>query len=291
MKLLREPLLHFLLAGAILFGGYSWLNQGTPTSQEQDPVRIGEGEVRWVRETFAGQWRRDPTPDELKDLLATLVNEELLAREARALGLDQQDTVVRQRLAQKLSFLVEDTTRIANPDEDQLRAFHRDHADRYGTAPRLSFRHVFFSPERRPHAAADASAALTLLASASGNERLPEGDPLPLEGAFTSIDLQALSSLFGPDFARSVFALPVGSWSGPVWSAYGPHLVLVSDRAQGEPRRYEDMRNAVLEDWRKAKERETKDAYLDKLRDKYGVVVEDSARSFMAGTLDRQAVR
>jgi hypothetical protein len=103
VKLLREPLFHFLIAGALLFAGYEWLNRGKPQSEALEPVRIGEGEARWLRETFASQWRRQPTADEFNGLLATLVNEEVLAREARALGLDQDDTIVRRRLAQKLT--------------------------------------------------------------------------------------------------------------------------------------------------------------------------------------------
>src|SRR3954462_8099174 len=124
VKPLREPLLHFLIAGDLLFGGYEWLNRSAPTAQAEGSVRIGEGEVRWLRETFANQWQRGPTGEEMNDLLATLIEEELLAREARALGLDQNDTIVRRRLAQKLTFLVEDTSRIADPSDDELRRFY-----------------------------------------------------------------------------------------------------------------------------------------------------------------------
>ncbi|MHB2208218.1 peptidyl-prolyl cis-trans isomerase [Methylobacterium sp. CM6257] len=274
--LVREPLVHFLFAGAVLFGGYSWLNRGAQS--EPEPIRIGEGEARWVRETFSSQWRRDPTPDEMRDLLTTLRDEELLAREARALGLDQHDTVVRRRLAQKLSFLVEDTARLAEPGEDQLRQFYTDHAERYRSAPRISFRHVFFSPERRPHATAEANAARALLSSAGSDARPTVGDPLALDDAFTDLDPQSLASLFGPDFARSVFALPVRSWSGPVRSAYGTHLVRISSRTQGEVRPFAEVRGAVTEAWYGARQRALKDEYLGALRAKYGVVWDVSAR-------------
>ena len=86
----------------------------------------------------------------MNGLLATLIEEELLAREARALGLDQNDTIVRRRLAQKLTFIVEDTSRIADPSEDELRRFHSEHAERYRTDPRITFRHIFFSPAAPP---------------------------------------------------------------------------------------------------------------------------------------------
>ncbi|MGH1574827.1 peptidyl-prolyl cis-trans isomerase [Methylobacterium sp. P31] len=277
-KFLADPLLHFIVAGALLFGGFSWLRSDAPTAQAQEPVRIGEGEIRWARETFAAQWRRNPTPEEMTGLLATLINEELLAREARALGLDQQDTVVRRRLAQKLSFLIENTASVADPDEIQLRRYYEDHAEHYRSASRISFRHVFYSPERRPHAALDASRALAQLASASGDERLAGGDPLPLDESYSDLDLQGVSSLFGPDFAQAAFALPIGVWSGPVRSAYGTHLVRVSDRALGQRHRYEDIRDAILADWRRERERDVKERYLIQLRDKYGVVMDEIAQ-------------
>src|SRR3954465_7028846 len=93
---------HFTFAGALMFGAYAWLDRNSEPSLSGEPIKIGEGEVRWLRETFAGQWRRNPNADEMQGLVATLTEEELLAREARALRLDKHDTVVRRRLAQKL---------------------------------------------------------------------------------------------------------------------------------------------------------------------------------------------
>src|SRR6266536_287345 len=278
-KFLREPLLHFLVAGSLLFGGYEWLNRGAPVSETEGPIRIGGGEIRWLQETFASQWRRGPTKDEMNDLVARLVEEELLAREARALSLDQNDTVVRRRLAQKMTFLVEDTSRIADPGEDDLRRFYAEHADQYRTEPRVSFTQIFFSRERRSHAEADASAALALVSA--GTEQHPQGDPLLLEDAYADIDRQAVISLLGADFARAVFALPAGQWSGPVKSAFGVHLVKVTYVRPAEARPFEDVRNLVLDDWRHHRESETKAAYLAQLREKYGVVLEDSARQLL----------
>ena len=112
MKLLKEPMLHFAIAGGLLFAADAVVNQGPPVSEEAQPIRIGDGEVRWLSETFARQWQRSPSEEELRGLVANLVEEELLAREARSLGLDQDDTVVRRRLAQKLEFLVADTAQV-----------------------------------------------------------------------------------------------------------------------------------------------------------------------------------
>jgi hypothetical protein len=278
MNILREPLLHFTIAGAILFGGYDWANRGAETSLPDQPLTIGEGQVRWLRETFASQWRRTPTAEEMTGLLATLTEEELLAREARALGLDRDDTVVRRRLAQKLTFIVEDTSRIADPSEDELRRFHGEHAERYQTDPRITFRHVFFSPQRRPVAEADATAAL-IRVSATGAP--VEGDPMPLDDSYEDVDRPAVASLFGPDFARALFAAPPGAWSGPVKSAYGLHLVQATHVRPGGARPFEDVSDVVMSDWRRERERDTKAAYLAKLRDKYRVGIDPAAERLL----------
>jgi hypothetical protein len=278
MNLLREPLVHFTIAGAVLFGGYEWLNRGEQTSVRHEPITIGEGQVRWLRETFASQWRRSPTPEEMKGLLATLTEEELLAREARALGLDRDDTIVRRRLAQKLTFVVEDTSRIADPSEGELRRFHGEHPGRYQTEPRVTFRQVFFSPQRRAQAEADATAAL-LRVSATGAP--VGGDPMLLDDSYDDVDRPAVTSLFGPDFAQAVFAAPPGSWSGPVKSAYGLHLVQVTDLRAGSVRPFEDVREGVTNDWRRERERDTKAAYLAKLRDKYRVATDPAAERLL----------
>jgi hypothetical protein len=278
MNVLREPLLHFTIAGVVLFGSYEWLNRGAQPPHADTPITIGTGEVRWLRETFGSQWRRSPTADEMKGLLATLTEEEVLAREARALGLDRDDTVVRRRLAQKLTFILEDTSRIAYPSEAELRRFHGEHGDRYNTDPRITFRQVFFSPQRRSQADADATAALIRAADTGA---WIEGDPTLLDDSYVDVDQRAIISLFGPDFAHAVFAASPGAWSGPVRSPYGLHLVQVTHLAPGGARPFEDVREIVTNDWRRERERDIKATYLAKLRDKYRVVADPAAEQLL----------
>ena len=128
MRFYRDPLLHFAVAGALLFVGYALMNRGETDPPSTEPVHIGNGEVRWLKETFANQWQRTPTDDELSGLVAGFIEEELLAREAKTLGLDQNDTIVRRRLAQKLTFLVDDTSRVAEPSDEDLRQFYDTNA-------------------------------------------------------------------------------------------------------------------------------------------------------------------
>ena len=276
MRLYRDPLAHFIIAGALLFIGYALMNRETD-APSTDPVHIGEGEIRWLKKTFANQWHREPTGEELHRLVSSLLEEELLAREAKTLGLDQNDTVVRRRLAQKLTFLVDDTSRISEPSDEDLRQFYDTNAERFRVEPRVSFTQIFFNPARRQHAETDAKAALVLISTSGGNERKATmGDPTLLDTEFHDVDAQTISNLFGPDFARSVFLLKPGSWSGPVKSGYGVHLVQITNLRPTTLRPFKEVRPKVLEEWRRQRENQTKAQYLGKLREKYGVVIDDN---------------
>ena len=169
MKLLREPLLHFAIAGTVLFSAYSWLNGRQAEAEMVEPVRVGQGEVEWLKKLHQNQWLRPPDSRELQGLVTDLVNEELLAREAEAMGLGEDDGIIRRRLAQKLKFLIEDTARLADPDDNALRSYFDANAARFAESPRLSFSQIYFNPENRKDAAGDAVAALAAL-NAGANE-------------------------------------------------------------------------------------------------------------------------
>lgn len=282
MNLLREPLLHFAVGGAILFAGYAWLDREQADTSRLEPVRIGEGEIRWLKETWANQWLRAPSTQELHGLVADLVSEELLAREAREMGLDENDTIVRRRLAQKLKFLVEDTSRLVEPTEVELRQFYEANSARFQTGARVSFRQIFFNPEQRKDAFSDAKAALVELKAAGDNDLAATiGDRLLLDAEFRDVDEQAVSSMFGPDFARAVFALKPGVWSEPIKSGYGVHLVSIADTSAAKQHSFEEVRDEVLQEWRREKERDANRDYLARLREKYGVVLDGSVKELL----------
>jgi hypothetical protein len=282
LKLLKEPMLHFVIAGGLLFAADALLNRHQ-AAEAVEPIRIGQGEVRWLQESFANQWQRPPSRDELRGLVRSLLEEELLAREAQALELDQGDTVVRRRLAQKLEFLIEDTSQIEAPTEVELRQFYTANIDRFRSEPRVSLNQIFFSTERRRHAVADARAALVSISATEGAaDPAALGDPLLLETSLRDVDRQALSNMFGEAFAAAVFDLPSGTWSGPVESSFGLHLVEVTDVQAAAAQPFEAVRAEVEREWRIQSERDLKAAYLAKLREKYGVVVADGVQPMVA---------
>lgn len=282
IKLLKDPLLHFAAAGAIMFAAYAIINRGEMIPPATDPIQISEGDIRWLKDTFSNQWRRPPTEDELSGLIAGFLEEELFAREAKALGLDQNDTIVRRRLAQKLMFLVDDTSRIVEPANAELRRFYNVNAKRFQVEARVTFTQLFFNPEKRQHAESDARAALMSIIATGTDGAAAIGDPILLEDEFHEVDEQTVSNVFGVDFAQKVFSLDLGRWAGPVKSDYGVHLVRLTDLTPATLRPFEVARPEVLKEWRHQREAEAKAAYLSKLREKFGVVIDNSAVRLVA---------
>src|SRR4029077_10521675 len=283
-RLLKEPLLHFLVLGALIFGVYSRLNRSLPDSKSTaGTVRITSNEIAWLKETWSRQWQREPKRDELRGLVTDFLKEELLAREARALGLDQNDTIVRRRLAQKLEFLVQDTSRLAEPTEEDLRRFYEANPERFQTDAHISFTHVFFSREKRAAAATEAKAALDDLARGANPADL--GDRLLVDSEIVDADMQSVAGQFGQEFADAVFALKPGAWNGPIEAGYGLHLVRVSEVKPAKRREFSEVKTQVLEYWREQRQRQDNEKYFASLLKKYDVIVDDSVKPLI-GSFD-----
>jgi len=292
-RLLKEPLLHFVIAGALMFGAYGWLDRNTPgkIGPGAGTVRISTSEVAWLKETWVREWQREPTSDELRGLVTGFLKEELLAREARAMGLDENDVIIRRWLAQKLEFLVQDTSRLAVPTEDELQRFYAAHPERFQSEARVSFQHVYFSRERRKDAAADAKAALRELSRAQPRLSASQvGDPLLIDSEIQDADEQTVAGQFGGDFARAVFKLAPGAWHGPIESGYGLHVVRVSELKSGQQREFAEVHAKVLELWREQRQRENNEKYFAGLLKKYEVVMDESVKP-LVGPLVTKGVR
>lgn len=266
----KEPLLHFLVAGGLLFAVYAWLGGGG--SDQPRVVRITAAEVDWLKETWARQWQRPPSETELRGLVIDYLKEGLLAREAQGLGLADNDTVVRRRLAQKMQFLLQDTVSLADPGEDELRRLYHATAEIYRIPPRISFTQIYFTSE------VDARRALAQLETDS---TVDLGDSSLLEREHAHVDKQAVESQFGPGFAEALFSLETGPWHGPVASGYGFHLVRVSEREDARQRPFDEVRTQVLAEWQRARQTEINEQFFEELLKKYDVVVEPSVQPLL----------
>jgi hypothetical protein len=281
--ILREPLLHFLAAGAALFALHAAFGGGDETSRARPVLRVSESDVAWIIESWSRQRLRPPDEAELRGLVAEFLREEVLAQEARALGLDTNDTVVRRRLAQKMTFLDADAAAAAEPSEAELRADFAREPGSHEEPARFSFSQVFFSTERRGAAASDAARealdALTKPGAAADASSLGDATLLPPECA--EEDAAAIAAQFGESFARALAAAPQGAWHGPVQSAYGLHLVRVSARTAGRKRSFEEARPDLVAEWRRVRVDAAREERLSALLRKYEVVADPAIEALL----------
>ncbi len=292
-QLLREPLLHFLIIGAALFAAYAWQNRGGEQAVAPQ-VRLADSDVRWLKETFALEHQRQPEQAELQGLVRGFVKEEMFARQAQELGLDKDDIVVRRRLAQKMTFLLQDESARTEPSVEELQRLYaaqrsrprgeidQSEARTLFTRPKISFVQVFFSSDHRADASADAKAALDeLVRSAAIAPPAGMGDPAPIKPAFQNVDARAVANQFGGKFAAAVFDLAPGVWQGPIESAQGLHLVRITALVPGELRPFDEIKGELAEMWHEQRQREGEERYFAGLLKKYRIVPDESVKTLV----------
>ncbi len=272
-KLLREPLVHFLILGAVLFLAFD-LTQEKSQPRERRIV-VTAGQVEQLAAQFSRTWMRSPTPSELDGLVERHVRSEIFYREALAMGLGQDDPYVRNRLALKLEVLLDDLSAEAEPADGELARFLEQHLERFAEPARLSFRQVYLDPQRHPDPAAEVERLLELLRSGADPGAL--GDVSMLISGFDTATPEEIARQFGQDFAEALVGIEPGGWVGPVRSAFGVHLVRVTQRQPARQPALAEIRDAVLVEWRDQRRREAKEQAYRRLRERYEVVMEPAA--------------
>jgi len=272
-SLLREPLVHFLLIGVVLFAAFE-LRQGD-SDETQNLILISTGQVAQFSAQFERTRMRPPTETELAGLIDGYVRSEVYYREARAMGLDQNDGIVRQRMRMKLEFLLEDLAAEAAPTDERLTQFMQRYPERFEIEPKLSFFQVYLNPDRRQDVAADAAETLARLIAGASLET--EGDRTLVEQKFILAPQYRIRNVFGDAFAKQLVALDPGGWTGPIFSGYGAHLVRVSAKEAGRFPELSEVRDEVERDYLHERRQELKNIAYRKLREGYEVIVETAA--------------
>ena len=272
---LRDPLVVFVLLGIGVFALDGWL-AGSETARPA--IEITPDEVERLRARWIAQWGEEPTDSDLQTLIDEAVDEEILYREALRLGLDRDDAIVRRRLAQKLTFILEDTGDTGPPSETEIEEYYARHAEGYRRPGRTTFDHVFLSGDSRADPAGDAAALLGQVRAGEGGGWRRLGDPFMLARSYADRSDQEIAGLFGRGFAEAVAGLPVGGWSGPVQSTYGRHLVRVNGRTAARAPALAEARDRVVADLREERRRERSLAAYQALRDDYEVRLPSAAR-------------
>lgn len=280
MAVLREPLVHFLLLGALLFGLYGLVNGSTPGLATPSHIEVDAPAIARLKADWQRQWGGEPTPAELQTLIDQYIHDEVFYREALALGFDQNDIIVRRRLIQKMEFLAEDVSALREPTDEELQVYLADHGDRYYLPGRVSFAQVYFSGELRgDRAEAEAQTVLNQLRANPqlGQSKKPLGDRTMLPVSLTLASGQTLTNAFGVSFAQALAAVTELGWQGPFPSVYGTHLVNVTEREPGHGATLAEVRGAVRLDWLNDQRQQHETAVYQQLRDRYKITISPAA--------------
>jgi hypothetical protein len=271
-RVLREPLVHFLLLGAAVFGLFA-LFDDTPPPAAGQRITVTAEDARRLAAEFEATWRRPPEPDELDHMIGQLVREEVYVREAVALGLDQGDAVIRQRLQSKMEFLTEAGAQAVSPDDATLEAHLAAHPERFARAPLVAFEQILLDDGAAGQGPPDQIlAALNLGRDPAGVAR-----PSLLPPAFPASPPQVVDGTFGAGFFESLAALPEGVWAGPVTSPLGRHLVRVTERQAGGLPALAEIRERVLGDWRATFAAALREERFEAMRARYEITIPSAA--------------
>ena len=276
-KLAREPLLHFLVLAAALFVAYSFVSKDS--SDEGGKIVITQGQLASMWESFTQTRQREPTRDEWEGLIRERVKEEVYYREALALGMDKDDLIIRRRLQQKMEFVSDDVSAQAQPTDDELRACLQAHPDSFRIDPRFTFRQVYLNPEKHGKSLAPDTALLLAKLKQEGSKAdiSALGDSIMLEKQCDALPAREVAHLFGEKFAAALGGLPLGQWQGPIESAYGVHLVFVSQRLAGSVPALADVRDGARREWENGRRLEANDKFYRELLKHYTVMIENPA--------------
>ena len=274
-QILREPLVHFLLLGAGLFIAYGLMSK-PGSSDGPGKIIVTQGQIDHLVDGFTKAWQRPPTSEELAGLIEDRVREEVYCREAMAMGLDKDDTIIRRRLRLKLEFISDDIAAMAEPTEAALNAYLQEHPDKFRIPPQFTFSQVYLNPEKHgENLTHDTAQLLAQLNQAGGQADISAlGDAFLLELQFAAVSDREVAKQFGEKFAAQLSGLAPGKWQGPVESGYGVHLVLIRERKEGRLPALAEVRAAVRHEWGNAQRLKANDKFYQDLLKRYTVTIE-----------------
>lgn len=271
MKIFRDPITHFVLIGLLLVGLNHFWNvwQG----ERGRMIVVSAPEIERLEKIWASTAGRLPTGEDRQQIIDQYVQEEALVREAERLGLDDGDTIIRRRMAQKMDFLVSDEAAAGKPTDAELKRWFEKHRERFAASEMRSFTHVYFSPEKHG-SQVEAVARKALAQLRSGADWKSLGDPFIQKRSYAAVPEREVTRLFGPEFAKTIFQLGANRWSEPVGSAFGLHLVRIEAIDKAAQAQFAPIRAEVLAEWQEDQRADAKRAALDELIGQYEVVVE-----------------
>jgi peptidyl-prolyl cis-trans isomerase C len=268
---IKDPLIHFLVVGALLFGAYFWWEGNNP-EEKDNRIVIEQADLDHLISLWKLQWKQGPSPSDVEAILDRHIRQEVFYREALKMNLDHNDQIIRNRLAQKMEAVANDLSLLMNPPTDErLRDYFHRHEAFFTLPPAYAFQQVLFSSnEQQLEAHIEAMLA-----------RLRQGDSIPRERQnklalpsvwpLTSED--EIQHAFGGRFVEELAQQSSGQWVGPIASGYGWHLVLIEDRQRARVPAFEDVRDYVAREYEYQAVLDAQNEVYEKLRGNYEVIV------------------
>jgi len=275
-RLLSEPLLQFLIIGACIYGTYALFGVAEEDFRDTT-IRVDSNRINAMISQWQKRWNRLPTRAEIDGLIQAYIREDVLYRQAVAMGLNEDDPITRRRMAQKLEFLTSDLSQMQQPQQAELEQYFMENQESYRGLDTISFIHVFIDPDKRGDATlGDAAEILAQLQAAGlpGAEAIQAGDRLILQSNFTSATELEIRRQLGSEFAETVMELEPGQWHGPLLSGYGVHLVYVYDFVEAPPAVFEVVQARVLEDRHEEKRKQFNADFVESLKSRYQIVID-----------------
>lgn len=271
-KIYKEPLLHFLIIGALIFVLFAILSE-----EENNPggnkIIVSTADIERLSYNWSKKWNRLPTEPELRGLIDAYIKEEVYYREALALGLDKDDTILRRRLMQKMEFLSNDLAELNQPDDTVLNKYFLDNQEKYEVPPLVSFTHIYFSLDKRgANVVEDAKSVLSGLTALRAPEK---GDSFMLQYDFVEETPYEVERLFGQRFAEQLFTLETDAWQGPIQSGYGLHLVRISEKVDARMPELASVIDKVRTDWMFEQRQKVNKEIYERFKERYEIVIED----------------
>jgi hypothetical protein len=278
IRVAREPLAQFLLIGVCIYGAYAIFGAPDEDADERTIV-VDANRIKGFIAAWERRWNRPPTSQELDGIVQQFVREDILYREAVAIGLDVDDPITRRRMAQKLEFLTKDIARLKEPQEGELERYFEENAELYRKPDLITFSHVYLDPDKRGAGTLDDAAELLMELEGAGEPEpgsLRSGDRFMLQSYYPEKSGIDIRRQFGTGFSESVMRLEPGKWHGPVLSGYGTHLVYVHALEVAPPPVFAEVREYVLENWQIAQQEEFNAQYFESLKSRYEIVIEEA---------------
>jgi len=273
---LREPLLHFVLIGLALFAVYRLLQPSGAGQNDAKKIVLTEDDLTQMTVTWRAQGRPPPTEKELQSLLEEKIRQEVLYREALALGLDKDDTIVKRRMVQKMDFLADDLSDLREPNREELKTWFTKNSERFSVPGRASFRHLYFSFDK--HGQQTAQAATEALKKIDGKpsdspDAAKLADPFMFQDYYGDRSFDEIAKTFGPSFAKALFQLKPGSWQGPIESGYGWHVVFMDLLTPARIPEFEEVEADVKTAWVGEQRAEFKRKAFEAMKSGYEIVI------------------